>query len=142
MGTGAMTGGAAVLLLACAALATEVPTGGAVPPEAAASQSVKLVEVQVLDRRSRKLLPGLPVEVTSSVPIPCLRAPCPPSEQRRWQGITDERGVLAYPASLEAEGAVVYARAMGSDFAVDVRGEGGRDARKRPVLLLEPPRKP
>ena len=137
-----MAARAGMLLLACAALATEVAASGPVPPEAAVPPPVKVVEVQVLDRRSREPLPGLPVEVTSSVPIPCLRAPCPPSEQRRWQGITDALGVLAYPASLEAEGAVVHAHAVGSNFAVDVHGEGRRDARKRPVLLLEPPRKP
>ncbi len=116
-----------MLLLACAALAaTPQPAG-------------KSIEVKVLDHRTGEPLPGLPVEVTSSVPIPCLQPPCPPSDQTRWRGRTDEQGVLAYPASLDEAGAVVYVRAVGSDFAVDVHGEGRRDARGRPVLLLEPP---
>ncbi len=116
-----------MVLLACAALA-------ATPPPA-----VKAIEVKILDHRTGKPLPRLPVEVTCSIPIPCLRPPCPPSDQTRWQGSTDDQGVLAYPASLDVEGAVVYVHAVGSDFAADVHGAGKRDARKRPILLLEPP---
>ena len=117
-----------MLLFACAVLA------------ATPQPAVKTVEVKILDRRTGEPLAGLPVEVTSSIPIQCLQPPCPPSEQTRWRGSTDDQGVLAYPASLDAEGALVYVQAVGSEFAVDVHGEGKRDARKRPVLLLEPPR--
>jgi len=104
-----------------------------------ASASLKKVAVKILDRRTRKPLANLPVEVTSRIAVQCLRAPCPPGERHLWLGATDAVGVLRFPASLYNDGALVHAKVVGSDFAVHVQGVSTRDTQGRVVLLLEPP---
>ena len=135
----------ALLRLGLERLASHPDAGPAVDPGASGSAPKgaspgRTVAVKIVDRNSKKPLAGLLVEVTSSVPIPCLVPPCPVAEKQVWQGTSNENGILRFPASLAAEGAVVYAHAVGSDFAVDVHREGKRDGSKRPVLQLEPPR--
>jgi len=125
-----------LMLFAGAGVAADADANAPVSPPAAA---VKMFAVKIADRHSHKPLANLLVEVKSSIPVQCLRAPCPQGEQQQWRGTTDARGVLRFPASLDMAGALVYAYAVGSDFAVDVHGDGKRDARRRPILLLEPP---
>ncbi len=100
---------------------------------------VNMVTAKIADRQSRKPLPGLLVEVKSSIPVQCLRAPCPKGEQQQWQGTTDAGGVLNFPASLVPSGAIAYINAAGTDFAVDVRGDGKRDAHGRAIIYLQRP---
>ena len=135
----------AFLRLGLERLASQPDASPAVAPAATASAPKeappgRTVAVKIVDRSSKKPLSGLLVEVTSSVPIPCLVPPCPAAEKQVWQGTTNDKGILRFPASLAPKGAVVYAHAVGSDFAVDVHGEGRHDGSKRPVLGLEPPR--
>ncbi|MEO8034755.1 MAG: hypothetical protein ABI837_10005, partial [Acidobacteriota bacterium] len=111
----------------------------ALASEPAVTAAPKLVAVKIVDRHSRKPLANLPVEVMSNIPAQCLRPPCPQGEQHRWLGTTDARGVLRFPASLYKNGALVHAKAVGSEFAVYVQGVATRDTQGRPVLLLEPP---
>jgi hypothetical protein len=103
---------------------------------------VNMVTVKIADRQSRKPLPGLRVEVKSSIPVQCLRAPCPKGEQQQWQGTTDADGDINFPASLVPSGAIAFVNAAGTDFAVDVRGEGTRDAHGRAIIYLQHPPAP
>ena len=133
--------GSAFLKLGLERLASHPAAGsGATGSAPKAAPAGRMIAVKIVDRGSRKPLAGLLVEVTSSVPIPCLVPPCPEADKQVWQGTSNDKGILRFPASLAPRGAVVYARAVGSDFAVDVRGEGSHDGSKRPVLELEPPR--
>jgi hypothetical protein len=100
---------------------------------------VKMIAVKIVDHRTRQPLAELRVEVISSVPLQCLRPPCGEMDKQQWLGSTDAAGVLRYPASLDQAGAIVHVHAVGSDFAADVHGDGKRDARKRPIVLLEAP---
>jgi len=93
--------------------------------------------IRILDHESRKPLGELAVEVTSEVVAPCFKAPCPVQSQQRWQGTTDERGVLAFPVSLEPPGAIVYVHAVGSSFAADVHGDGAVDENGLPIVQLQ-----
>ena len=131
-----------LVVLMCLVLCAETARAGDAGAKVSASPSaaaVKMVAVKIADRHSNKPLAGLPVEVMSVIPVQCLRAPCPKGEQQRWRGTTDEAGVLRFPANLMEAGAVVHAYAVGSGFAVDVHGDGKRDASGRPILLLERP---
>lgn len=125
-----------LMLYAGAGLAADAGTKN---PDSSTAVPVKMIAVKIVDQRSRKPLAGLLVEVKSSIPLQCQRPPCGEMEKQQWQGTTDAVGVLRFPASLDKVGAVVYVHAVGSDFAVDVHGDGQRDARKRPILMLEPP---
>lgn len=125
-------------LMLCAALA--VAADVTVPAsEPSATAAPKLVAVKILDRHSRQPLANLPVEVTSNIPVQCLRPPCPPGERHQWLGAADSRGVLKFPDSLFNDGALTHAKAVDSDFAVYVQGVSTRDAQGRRILLLEPP---
>lgn len=54
-------------------------------------------------------------------------------------GATDAHGVLMFPVSLYEDGAMVHAKAVGSNFSVYVQGASTRDSQGRRILLLEPP---
>jgi len=124
------------MLFAAQAVAADVRVPASAPSAGAAP---KLVAVKILDRHTRKPMANVPVEVTSHVAVQCLRAPCPQGERHQWLGATDARGVLRFPASLYNDGAMVHAQAVGSAFAVHVRGVSTRGTEGRFVLSLEPP---
>jgi hypothetical protein len=125
-----------LMLFAGAGLAADTGTKN---PDSSMEAPVKMIAVRVVDYRSRRPLAGLLVEVTSSVPLQCQRPPCGEMEKQQWRGTTDAGGVLRFPASLDKLDAIVYVHAVGSDFGADVHGDGKRDARKRPIVMLEPP---
>ena len=125
-----------LLLYASAGLAADTATKST---GASIAVPVKMIAVKIIDHRTRQPLAGLRIEVISSVPLQCLRPPCGEVEKQQWQGTTDAAGMLRYPASLDQTGAIVYAHAVGSGFAADVHGDGRRDSRKRPIVMLESP---
>lgn len=84
----------AVKLFALLCLMLFAGAGVAADADASLSSSaaaVKMLAVKIADRHSHQPLANLPVEVKSSIPVQCLRAPCPQGEQQQWRGTTDAR---------------------------------------------------
>src|SRR5689334_21768898 len=94
--------------------------------------------VRVIDETSHRPLAQLAVEVTSQVVSPCIRAPCPPQSETRWKGTTDAHGRLRYPATLEANGAIAFVHAVGSNYSADVHGDS-KDRNGVPIVRLRRP---
>ena len=116
--------------LACVLIALAATTASAMAAESA------MKSIEIVDRKTQKPLVKVSIEITSQVSVNCVRAPCPPHSLQKWQGTTDEHGMLAYPATLEGNFSVVYAHVVGSDFWGDLLG-GRVDHGGHPMLKLQ-----
>jgi hypothetical protein len=88
----------AVFLLA---IGLALPSSGVAQPPAAPiyQDGADTLRIQLIDAASGEPLANAEIEVYSDNGIRCARAPCP-TDGRPWRGRSDDRGVVALPASV------------------------------------------
>jgi len=102
----------AVLLLAIGLALPSI--GNAQPPAAPIYQdTADTLRIRLIDAASGQPLRNAEVEVYSDNGIRCVRAPCA-TDGRTWRDHSDDRGVVAFPAS--ALGAVNHIRTPAHEF--------------------------